>query len=65
MVSIGWTCRREPVITDIDDQTKMYVLSDDSLVLIQSKLRFFFRYGQAAYRYDLLDGTCEKIGTLN
>ena len=53
------------VITDIDDQTKMYVLSDDSLVLIQSKLRFFFRYGQTAYRYDLLDGTCEKIGTLN
>ena len=55
----------EQVITQIDDQTMIYVLSDDSVVLIQSKVGFLFQNKQTAYRYDLRNGTCEKIGTLN
>lgn len=55
----------EQVIEEIDDNTEMYVLSDDCICLVQMSIGFLFSANRTAYRYDLTDGTCEKIGTLD
>lgn len=47
------TC--EQVYADIDDQTKIYVESDDCIYL---------KNGNTVHRLDLTDGTCEKAFTL-